>query len=71
MTIKEMYIKYNNRYEECQSNWDKAYAELANNQCTASRKQWLTDEIQSLNAQISAYECIVKDLKEILNETSR
>ena len=38
---------------------------------TQERMDWLHNDIQSLNAQIGCYECIIKDIKELINEVSR
>lgn len=71
MTIQDIYNKYNTRYNECQEQWDNDYDELLNRNPNEKRKNWLIDDMSVLNSQISAYECIVKDLKEYLDETSR
>ena len=62
MTIQKIYDKYSERYSECDYEWNKAYKE---------RREELTERISALNIQLSTYECIVKDLKEYINETSR
>lgn len=75
MTIQQMYNKYKSRYEECDQEWNKAYDELKtldeSPQKDVKRKSQLSENMFALNMQISAYECIVKDLKEYLDETSR
>ena len=75
MTIQQMYNKYKSRYEECDAEWNKAYDELKtldeSPQKDTKRKSQLSENMFALNMQISAYECIVKDLKEYLDETSR
>ncbi len=73
MSLYQIYDKYKDRLDETQKAWDDAYNELRNS-TDRERKNYLTEHIQLLNAQISAYECIVKDLKEYLdnaNEISR
>lgn len=75
MTIQQMYKKYNDRYKECEEEWNKSYNELKkldeSPQKDVKRKSQLSENMFALNMQISAYECIVKDLKEYLDETSR
>lgn len=75
MTIQQMYKKYNDRYRECEEEWNNSYDELKqldeSPQKDVKRKSQLSENMFALNIQISAYECIVKDLKEYLDETSR
>lgn len=71
MTIQKMYDKYSERYSECDCEWNKAYEELKNNNLDKKQKEELMERISALNIQLSTYECIVKDLKEYINETSR
>lgn len=71
MTIQKMYDKYSERYSECDYEWNKAYEELKNNNLDKERREELTERISALNIQLSTYECIVRDLKEYINETSR
>jgi hypothetical protein len=66
-----MYDKYSERYSECDYEWNKAYEELKNNNLNKERREELTERISALNIQLSTYECIVRDLKEYINETSR
>lgn len=63
--IKNVLEKYQNRYDECQSQWDDNYNELQQTS-DSDRRSFLLEGITSLNAQISAYECIIKDLKELI-----
>ena len=75
MTIQQMYDKYKKRYEECDEEWNKSYNELKkldeSPHKDIKKKTELSENMFALNMQISAYECIVKDLGEYLNETSR
>ena len=59
-------VKYDNRFNECQAQWDKDCAELKDSNIDADRKDFLLTDIANLNVQLSAYECIVKDLKELI-----
>lgn len=72
MTIQQMYKKYNERYLECDYEWHKTYELLKkNNSKNEERERDLAEHMNALNIQLSTYECIVKDLKEYINETSR
>ena len=64
--IYNLWKKYNERFNECQTQWDKDYVELQNEDIDADRKDFLLTDIVNLNVQLSAYECIVKDLKELI-----
>ena len=71
--IAKILKKYEQRYEECSDQWDSDMKELEGleEQKTSvglqgkemKRYDFLLNDILSLNAQISAYECIIKDLK--------
>lgn len=63
--IKNILEKYQGRYDECQSQWDDNYKELQQTS-DSDRRSFLLEGITSLNAQISAYECVIKDLKELI-----
>lgn len=64
--IKNILDKYQIRYDECQAQWDKDCQELKDNIVDADRKDFLLTDIANINIQLSAYECIVKDLKELI-----
>ncbi len=66
MTTKEMYKKYQSRLTDCQDAFDLHTKELSDPSITQDRRDWLHKDIQLLNVQIGVYECIVKDLKEII-----
>lgn len=71
--IKKILDKYEERYKECDEQWHKDMIELEciDEKCAEvglewtehERKDFLLNDITSLNAQVSAYECIIKDLK--------
>ena len=63
--IKNILEKYQGRYDECQAQWDDNYKELQQTS-DLDRRSFLLEGITSLNAQISAYECVIKDLKELI-----
>lgn len=63
--IKNILEKYQGRYDECQAQWDDNYKELQQTS-DSDRRSFLLEGITSLNAQISAYECVIKDLGELI-----
>lgn len=63
--INNLLSKYQTRFDECQAQWDKDYQELKDNIDT-DRKNFILTDISNINIQLSAYECIVKDLKELI-----
>jgi hypothetical protein len=63
--IKNILEKYQGRYDECQLQWDDNYKELQQTS-DSDRRSFLLEGIVSLNAQLSAYECVIKDLKELI-----
>ena len=64
MTIQQMLTKYENRYAECEQQFTSDVSELAT--ATGDRLSWLNEDIISLNGQLGAYECIIKDLRGLL-----
>lgn len=74
--IKKILEKYQERYDECEQKWEDDVAQLkllSEKQKTEElrlaekeHQSFLIDDVAILNAQISAYECIVKDLKELI-----
>jgi hypothetical protein len=64
--IKNILEKYQGRYDECQAQWDKDWQELKDNIVSEDRKDFILTDIANLNMQLSAYECIIKDLKELI-----
>ena len=74
--IAKILEKYEQRYKECDEQWHENMMELEGmDEKRASvgleltdheRKDFLINDILALNAQISAYECIIKDLKGLI-----
>lgn len=64
--VNKLLSKYEGRLMECQTRWDDDYQELKYEDIDPKRKSFLVDDVNILNAQIGAYECIVKDLKELI-----
>lgn len=62
--------KYEQRYEECSEQWDNDMMQLKGlteqEESDNDRKNFLLNDILALNAQLSAYECIIKDLKGLI-----
>ena len=69
MIIQAILEKYESRKEECEEKFDEDVVSLKQT-IDADRKKYLTDDMMCLNAQIGTYECIIKDLKEYLDEIS-
>lgn len=67
MTIGEAYNKYESRLQECNEKWSETLAKIKAD--TNTTNDALVEELSALNVQIGVYECIVKDLKEIIDET--
>ena len=69
--------KYQERFDECERKWKESYDELQaldekrNKEGLEynenARRSFLLDDISMVNTQISAYECIIKDLKGIIS----
>lgn len=57
--------KYQERYDECEEQ-RKLHMQELQTTINEERKNWLLEDITSLNVQISAYECIIKDLRGII-----
>lgn len=64
--LENMLEKYELRKEECEEQFNDDTTELIENYNTDERIAWLNEDMRLLNIQISIYECIIKDLKEIL-----
>ena len=69
--LKAILEKYEERIDECNERFDEDVLSLKIKDNTQERIDWLHNDIQSLNAQIGCYECMIKDMKELLNEASR
>lgn len=64
--INNLLSKYQTRFNECQAKWNEDYEELKDNNIEADRKDFILTDISNVNIQLSVYECIVKDLKELI-----
>lgn len=64
--INNLLSKYQTRFDECQAKWNEDYEELKDNNIEADRKDFILTDISNVNIQLSVYECIVKDLKELI-----
>lgn len=63
--INELLKKYQGRLEECQNKWEEDFNIIK----TSNKKEIVdnaTDNLTLVNVQIGTYECIVKDLKELV-----
>lgn len=63
--LKEILDKYTERITECDECFNEDVLSLKST-TDADRIDWLNRDMQCLNVQIGAYECIVKDIKELL-----
>ena len=61
--INNLLLKYQTRFDECQAQWDKDCQELKDNMTNTDRKDFILTDIANINIQLSVYECIIKDLK--------
>ena len=70
--IKKILDKYQERYNECQNRWNDDYRELQETHFGElqwkdhQRRKYLTEDMQANSMQLDIYECIVKDLKELI-----
>ncbi len=63
--LLQLLNKYQDRYVECENKWQDNMEQLK--ECSdQERRSWLLEDIVSLNSQLSAYECIIKDLRGII-----
>lgn len=69
MIIQAILEKYETRKEECEEKFDEDVVSLKQT-TDEDRKKYLTEDMMCLNSQIGTYECIIKDLKEYLDEIS-
>jgi len=67
--ITKLIDKYISRKEDAETQIDEDRISLA--EMDNENTKWLTEDIFSLETQVSIYECIIKDLKELENEISR
>ena len=60
--------KYQERNTECEQRFDEDVLSLKINDNTEQQIEWLNADIQSLNIQLGIYECILKDIKELIKQ---
>ncbi len=60
--------KYQERNTECEERFDEDVLSLKVNDNTEQQIEWLNADIQSLNIQLGIYECILKDIKELIKQ---
>lgn len=61
--VNDILKKYQQRLEECETQLKEDSSEIIKLNVESPRYTFILSDITSLNAQIGAYECIVKDLK--------
>ena len=60
--------KYQERNTECEERFDEDVLSLKVNDNIEQQIKWLNADIQSLNIQLGIYECILKDIKELIQQ---
>ena len=60
--------KYQERNTECEERFDEDILSLKINDNTEQQIEWLNADIQSLNIQLGIYECILRDIKELIKQ---
>ena len=60
--------KYQERNSECEERFDEDVLSLKLNDNTDKQIEWLNADIQSLNIQLGIYECILRDIKELIKQ---
>lgn len=60
--------KYQKRNTECEERFDEDVLSLKINDNTEQQVEWLNADIQSLNIQLGIYECILRDIKELIKQ---
>ena len=60
--------KYQERNSECEERFDEDVLSLKINDNTEQQIEWLNADIQSLNIQLGIYECIIRDIKELIKQ---
>lgn len=60
--------KYQERNTECEEKFDEDVLLLKINDNTEQQIEWLNADIQSLNIQLGIYECILRDIKELIKQ---
>ena len=64
--LQNLIDKYEEKREELEEIIDEDKTMLQVEESGSRNAQWLADDILSITTQISIYECIIKDLKELL-----
>ena len=60
--------KYQERNAECEERFDEDILSLKINDNTEQQIEWINADIQSLNIQLGIYECILRDIKELIKQ---
>ena len=60
--------KYQERNTECEERFDEDVLSLKINDNTEQQIEWLNADMQSLNIQLGIYECILRDIKELIKQ---
>ena len=66
--LNELLEKYQERNSECEKRFDEDVLSLKIDDNTEQQIEWLNADIQSLNIQLGIYECILRDIKELIKQ---
>ena len=68
LKLNALLEKYQERNIECEERFDEDVLSLKINDNTEQQIEWLNADIQSLNIQLGIYECILRDIKELIKQ---
>ena len=72
--IEKLLNKYKENYEATEQQLDDTRSKMANSDYETldeTQKEWLNDDWNSCTGQLSVYECIIRDLSQILNRKEK
>lgn len=75
ITVQEMLEKYQSRYDEAEARYNQDVADVQESLAARPEEKWkyafkranAEEDMKWMVSQLSVYECVLKDLKEILN----
>ena len=68
--IEKLLNKYKENYEATEQQLNDTRTKMANSDYETldeTQKEWLNDDWNSCTGQLSVYECVIRDLSQILN----
>ena len=72
--IEKLLNKYKENYKATEQQLDDTRNKMANSDYETldeTQKEWLNDDWNSCTGQLSVYECIIRDLTQILNRKEK